>query len=115
MGPAAGPSPVLTTLPTFTAVASWYGPGYTNPHLASGEPYDPNAYSAASRTLRLGTMLRVAYGGRAVTVRINDRGPYVHGRDLNLSQAAAAALRLPGIGTVTAQILPGYGSEPTRA
>ena len=101
-------------LPTFTAVAQWYGPGFTSPHLASGEPYDPAAYSAASRTLRLGTMLRVAYGGKAVTVRVNDRGPYVRGRDLNLSQAAAAALALPGIGTVTVQILPGYGASSSR-
>ncbi len=60
-------------------------------------------------------MLRVAYGGRVVTVRVNDRGPYVRGRDLNLSQAAAAALALPGIGRVTVQVLPGYVSAPTRA
>ena len=115
VGPAAG-TPTPSTLPTFHAVASWYGPGFTSEHLASGEPYDPNAFSAASRTLRLGTLLRVAYGGRVVTVRVNDRGPYVRGRDLNLSQAAAAALGLPGgIGTVTVQILPGYVSEPATS
>ncbi len=115
VGPAAG-TPTPSTLPTFQAVASWYGPGFTSKHLASGEPYDPNAFSAASRTLRLGTLLRVAYGGKVVTVRVNDRGPYVRGRDLNLSQAAAAALGLPGgIGTVTVQILPGYVSEPTTS
>ncbi len=115
VGPAAGGAATPSTLPTFTAVASWYGPGFTSDRLAGGEPYDPNAFSAASRTLRFGTMLRVAYGGRAVTVRVNDRGPYVRGRDLNLSQAAAAALALPGIGTVTVQVLPGYAAAPTRA
>lgn len=114
VGPAAGGA-APSTLPTFTAIASWYGPGFTSDRLAGGEPYDPNAFSAASRTLRLGTLLRIAYGGRAVTVRVNDRGPYVRGRDLNLSQAAAAALALPGIGRVTVQVLPGYGAPATRA
>ena len=60
-------------------------------------------------------MLRVAYGGKAVTVKVNDRGPYVKGRDLMLSQAAAAALGIPGVGTVTVQILPGYGEPASRA
>ncbi|MGE0026207.1 MAG: RlpA-like double-psi beta-barrel domain-containing protein [Thermoleophilia bacterium] len=109
VGPATG-APITAKLPTFTAVAGWYGPGYTNDRLAGGEPYDPAAFSAAHRTLRLGTMLRVAYGGKAVTVKVNDRGPYVKGRDLMLSQAAAAALGIPGVGTVTVQILPGYGA-----
>lgn len=114
VGPAAG-APLEGTLPTFTAVASWYGPGFTRERMASGEPYDPNAFSTASRTLRLGTLLRIGYGGRVVTVRVNDRGPYVRGRDLELSQAAAAALGLPGIGTVTVQILPGWSAPSTRA
>ena len=112
VGPGAG-TPLTGRLPTFTAVASWYGPDYTGT-LATGDPYDPNAFSAASRTLRLGTLLRVAYGGRVVTVRVNDRGPYVRGRDLELSQAAAAALGLPGVGQVTAQILPAYSGPPAR-
>ncbi len=114
VGPASG-APITGRLPTFTAVASWYGPGFTRAHMASGEPYDPNAFSTASRTLRLGTLLRIVYGGRVVTVRVNDRGPYVKGRDLELSQAAAAALGLPGVGTVTVQILPGYAGPLTRA
>ncbi len=112
VGPAAGGA-LPSRLPTFTAVAGWYGPGFRRARLASGEAYDPAAFSAASRTLRLGTLLRLAYGGRVVTVRVNDRGPYVRGRDLELSQAAAAALALPGVGTVTAQILPAY-SPPSR-
>ena len=106
VGPAAG-RPLDGALPTFTAVAAWYGPGFERAVTASGEAYDPAAFSAASRTLRFGTLLRVSYGARAVTVRVNDRGPYVRGRDLDLSQAAAAALGLPGAGTVTVQILPG--------
>lgn len=114
VGPAAG-APLDGKLPTFTAVASWYGPGFTRARMAGGEPYDPNAFSTASRTLRLGTLLRIGYGGRVVTVRVNDRGPYVRGRDLELSQAAAAALGLPGVGTVTVQILPGWSAPLTRA
>ena len=110
IGPGSG-VPIRGSLPTFTAVAGWYGPGFTRSRMASGEPYDPTAYSAAHRTLRLGTMLRIAYGGKVVTVRVNDRGPYVRGRDLELSQAAAAALGLPGTGTVTVQILPGYSTR----
>ena len=102
---------LLFTPAALSAVAGWYGPDYTNPRLAGGEAYDPAAFSAAHRTLRLGTMLRVAYGGKAVTVKVNDRGPYVKGRDLMLSQAAAAALGIPGVGTVTVQILPGYGAR----
>ncbi|HMO00580.1 MAG TPA: RlpA-like double-psi beta-barrel domain-containing protein [Miltoncostaeaceae bacterium] len=108
VGPATG-APITGALPTFTAVAGWYGADYANDRLAGGEAYDPAAFSAAHRTLRLGTMLRVAYGGKAVTVKVNDRGPYVKGRDLLLSQAAAAALGIPGVGTVTVQILPAYG------
>ena len=114
MGPASG-TPLSGRLPTFSAVASWYGPGFTRAHMASGEPYDPNAFSTASRTLKLGTMLRIGYGGRVVTVRVNDRGPYVKGRDLELSQAAAAALGLPGVGTVTVQVLPDWYARTTRA
>ncbi len=111
VGPVANGGRLPAQLPTFTAVAGWYGPGFTRARMASGEPYDPAAFSAASRTLRLGTMLRIAYGARVVTVRVNDRGPYVKGRDLDLSQAAAAALGLPGVGTVTVQILPGYAQR----
>ena len=115
VGPVAGGGALPARLPTFTAVAGWYGPGFTRERMAGGEPYDATAFSAASRTLRLGTLLRVAYGGRAVTVRVNDRGPYVRERDLDLSEAAAAALRLPGVATVTVQILPGYSpTSPSR-
>jgi len=110
VGPATG-APITGRLPTFTAVAGWYGPDFASDRLAGGEAYDPTAFSAAHRTLPLGTMLRVAYGGKAVTVKVNDRGPYVKGRDLMLSQAAAAALGIPGVGTVTVWILPGYGAR----
>ena len=113
-GPGSG-APVTDDVPTFRAVAAWYGPGFDRVRLASGETYDPAALSAASRTMRLGTLLRISYGARAVTVRVNDRGPYIRGRDLDLSQAAAAALGLPGVATVTVQVLPGYAPPRSRA
>jgi rare lipoprotein A len=105
LGPSNG-APLPSTLPTFSAIAGWYGPEADGRRTASGELYDPAAYSAASRTLRFGTLLRIGYAGRVVTVRVNDRGPYVKSRDLDLSRAAAAALGLPGPSVVTAQVLP---------
>ncbi len=85
-------------------VASWYGPGFNGQRTASGEIYNMYAYTAASRTLPFGTWLKISYDGRSVFVRINDRGPYVGGRILDLSYAAAQALGLDGIGYVTAEI-----------
>lgn len=111
VGPAAG-LPPPGTFPTAQAVASWYGPGFERARTASGEPFDPRAFSAASRTLPFGTLLRVGYGGRSVIVRVNDRGPFVPGRDLDLSQAAAAELGMPGVATVSVEILPRLAPAP---
>lgn len=74
--------------------ASWYGVRHHGRLTASGERFDRNALTAAHRTLPLGTLLRVVNPatGAAVLVRINDRGPYIRGRDLDLSQAAARRL-----------------------
>jgi rare lipoprotein A len=77
-----------------TGLASWYGPGFEGLPTASGEPYDPYGYTAAHKTLPLGTDLTVSYGGRSVQVTVNDRGPYVGRRELDLSQGAAEYLGL---------------------
>lgn len=76
--------------------ASWYGPGFQGRRTASGERFDMNALTAAHRTLPFGTLVRVRnnQNGREVVVRINDRGPYVGDRIIDLSKAAAAALGL---------------------
>lgn len=79
-------------------LASWYGPGLQGLPTASGEPFDANGYTAAHKTLPFGTMLNVTYGGRSVPVRVNDRGPYTGGRDLDLSQAAARDIGLTRVG-----------------
>jgi rare lipoprotein A len=93
-----------STSGSFSGEASWYGPGFTGHRTASGEPYDPSALTAASKTLPLGSHLRICFHGSCVTVRINDRGPYVGSRILDLSEAAAADIGLTsdGVGYVTA-------------
>lgn len=72
-----------------TMVASWYQKGK---RTANGEKFDPYGYTAAHRTLPFGTKLLLNYNGRSVIVRINDRGPFVRGRHLDLSKGAAIKL-----------------------
>lgn len=73
---------------------------YCDAHTATG-PMNCGALTAAHRTLPFGTNVTVHYGTRSVTVRINDRGPFVRGRIIDLSPAAARAIGLPGLGNVT--------------
>ncbi len=77
-------------------VASWYGPGYAGRRTATGEVFDPNKFTAASKTLPLGSIVRVTNvrNGRSVDVRINDRGPVARGRSVDLSPAAAKKIGL---------------------
>ena len=81
-----------------TGLASWYGPGFEGLPTASGEPYDPYGYTAAHKTMPLGTDITVSYGERSVEVTVNDRGPYVGVRELDLSQGAAEYLGLTRAG-----------------
>lgn len=83
--------------------ASWYGPGFHGRKTASGERFNTHAMTAAHKTLPFGTRVRVTNEktGRAVVVRINDRGPYAHGRIIDLSQASARAIGIGGVGKVT--------------
>lgn len=85
-------------------VASWYGPGFEGATTASGETFDPYGYTAAHKTLPFGTTMIVTYQGSFVVVRINDRGPYVAGRDLDLSQGAAEAIGLTAAGSGTVDV-----------
>lgn len=80
--------------------ASWYGLGFHGRRTASGERYDMHALTAAHRTLPFGTVVRVRslVNGRQVDVRISDRGPFVRGRVIDLSRAAAAELQMLGLG-----------------
>lgn len=83
------------------ALASWYGSESGN-RTANGEHFNGSSFSAAHRSLPFGTKLRVTYRGKSVVVRINDRGPFVRGRGLDLSKAAARRLGLipAGVGRV---------------
>lgn len=94
---------------TFTGRASWYGPGFHGRHTASGEVFNRNGMTAAHRTLPFGTRVRVTNvnNNRQVIVRINDRGPFSHGRVLDLSEGAAReiGLHLAGVGTVRVEVL----------
>ena len=85
-----------------TGHASWYGPGFHGRRTASGETFNANALTAAHRTLPFGTRVRVMNksAGRSVVVRINDRGPYAHGRVIDLSRASAQAIGISGTGSV---------------
>ncbi len=85
-------------------VSSWYGPGFAGNLTASGEVFNPQEYTAAHPYLPFGTLLEVCYAD-CVTVRVNDRGPYVAGRGLDLSQGAAQAIGLSGVDTVDVQVL----------
>jgi rare lipoprotein A (peptidoglycan hydrolase) len=91
---------------TQVGTASWYGPGFQGQETASGETFDQHALTAAHRTLPLGTEAKVTNleTGQSVNVTINDRGPYVQGRQLDLSQAAAKQIGLTKQGVTKVKI-----------
>jgi rare lipoprotein A (peptidoglycan hydrolase) len=94
-------------------VASWYGPGFQGHATSTGERFNENAMTAASKTLPLGSHVRVTNprNGRSVVVRINDRGPYVHGRSIDLSKAAAERLGIKDKGVAPVEVA-SLGSAP---
>lgn len=100
-----------------TEVASWYGPGFVGHRTSSGETFNPDGLTAASKTLPLGSHVRVANPdtGRSVVVRINDRGPFVRGRSLDLSHRAAAQIGLTGRGVGRVQVTPTATSTPAES
>jgi rare lipoprotein A len=89
--------------PLGKGVASWYGPGFHGKKTANGERFNTNDLTAAHKTLPFGTQVRVTneQTGKSVVVRINDRGPYAHGRVIDLSKAAAEAVGIAGTEKVT--------------
>ncbi|WP_315836740.1 septal ring lytic transglycosylase RlpA family protein [Bradyrhizobium prioriisuperbiae] len=90
---------------SFSGIASYYGNEAGN-RTASGQRFNQNAMTAAHRTLPFGTRLKVTHGDRSVVVTINDRGPFIRGRVLDLSTGAARAVGLTGrgVGRVVAEI-----------
>jgi rare lipoprotein A len=89
-----------------TGIASWYGRGFHGKKTSSGETYDMHAMTAAHKTLPMNTMLLVENleNGRKAVVRVNDRGPFVRGRIIDLSYAAAKRLGYAGKGTARVRI-----------
>jgi rare lipoprotein A len=89
-----------------TGMISYYGGKFHGRKTASGAPFDKNALTAAHRTLPFGTRVKVTNldNGRSVIVTVNDRGPYAHGRILDLSEAAAREIGLISKGTTKARI-----------
>ena len=93
--PQAKPRQEILPAPKIRVVkASWYGHAFAGHKTTSGEPYNPEGLTAASKTFPLGTVVKVSnpQNGKSVRVRINDRGPFVRGRSLDLSHHAAQAL-----------------------
>jgi rare lipoprotein A len=88
-------------------IASWYGPRFHGRRTANMEIYDMNEMTAAHRSLPFGTILLLEYQGRYAVCRINDRGPFVDGRHLDVSRAVAEALGLvePGVAEVRARVI----------
>ena len=96
-------APESTDVPMVeTGLASWYGAPFHGRRTANGERYDMNAMTAAHKTMPLPSyaLVRNPANGRQVVVKVNDRGPFVKGRIIDLSRAAARQLRIGGVGPV---------------
>ncbi|NBC64166.1 MAG: septal ring lytic transglycosylase RlpA family protein [Bacteroidetes bacterium] len=89
-----------------SGIASWYGPNFHGKLTANGERYNMNDYTAAHKTLPFNTMIRVdnVENGKSVVVRINDRGPYVDNRIIDLSRKAAREIDMIGSGTASVRL-----------
>jgi rare lipoprotein A len=89
-----------------TGIASWYGPGFVGEQTANGESYDPNGLTAAHKTLPMPTLVRVTNleNGRQIQIRINDRGPFVNNRIIDLSRRSAQLLGIDGPGTAKVRV-----------
>ena len=104
---------LLTNIPNADAakvVASWYdcakpGECSKSKRTANGEKFNPNALTAAHRSLPFGTRVKVTHKGKSVIVRINDRGPFIRGRSIDLSRAAARKIGCKGVCVVTIKVL----------
>jgi len=94
---------------TYSGGASWYGPGFHGRLTANGETFNSNHLTAAHRTLPFGTKLRVTNlnNGRSVIVRVNDRGPFIKGRIIDLSAAAARRIKMidSGVASVKVEVM----------
>jgi len=100
----------LFVSPAHSTIASWYdcakpGECSRSKRTANGEKFNPNALTAAHKTLPFGTKVKVTHKGRSVIVRINDRGPFIKGRHIDLSRAAARKIGCHGVCKVTMKVI----------
>jgi rare lipoprotein A (RlpA)-like double-psi beta-barrel protein len=105
------PPPAIATLAVLAdpptagiVIASWYGPGFYGNRTACGQTYTPEIIGVAHRTLRCGTLLVLEYRGRTLTAPVIDRGPYIAGRTLDLSNATRIAMGCPDLCTLSMRI-----------
>lgn len=100
-------TPYVLSRPLGRCEASWYGPGFYGRRTANGEIYTGNTLTAAHKSLPFGTRVRITdvNTGRSVVVRINDRGPFIPGRCIDLSPAARDALGMPGLAPVRLDLI----------
>ena len=106
--------PAATATPTsYFLKASWYGPGLAGRRTFSGETFNPRALTAASRTLPIGSVVKVTNprNGKSVNVKVNDRGPFVTGRGLDLSRRAAEKIGIIHEGVAAVEVTPTIPSE----
>ena len=100
---------MLSTLIASAAIwtASWYGPGYHGKITANGEVFNQWGSTAAHKTLPFGTRVKVCNRDLCETVRINDRGPFIYGRDIDLSKGTAERIGIvdQGVAPVTYTII----------
>ena len=96
----------LSVFATQEGIASWYGGKFHGRTTANGEIFDTNKFTAAHKTLPFGTMVRVTNleNGSTTIVRINDRGPFIPGRIIDLSRAAATAIGMTGKGVARVRL-----------
>ena len=109
--PVAAPAPAAPAAPAgaqnnVVVLASWYGPGFYGNKTACGQTYTPEILGVAHLTLPCGTRLVLTYGSRSITVTVIDRGPYVAGRVIDLSNATRLALGCTDLCTLRMQIGP---------
>ena len=97
-----------------TGIASWYGPGFVGHATANGEEYDQDALTAAHKTLPMPSLVRVTNleNGRQIQIRINDRGPFVNDRIIDLSRRGAQLLGMVNNGTAKVRVQIMAGGEP---
>ncbi len=104
--PVAAPAAVAAAVQSDAIVlASWYGPGFYGNRTACGQLYTPEILGVAHLTLPCGTKLTLTYGSRSVSVTVIDRGPYIAGRAIDLSNATKLALACTDLCTLRMQVL----------